>query len=140
MRKKLPLLSTLLTGLTMVSCSLLTPDTTQFTANDLIGLWQENGTQVYMRFTTEHDSAMQYQYGREWDEGDDVFEEDLKPYGNGWFKWKLVTTSLTQIHLMDNGGAQVPKVYTVSKLTTSELSYKDDMKLSHSFTKVVTKE
>lgn len=110
-----------------------------FAENDLLGLWQETGTEAYVRFTSEKDEAGEYKYGREWDESEDIFESDLLPYGNGWFKYKLVQSDLTEIHLMDNGGAEVPKVYVVTKLTDTELQYKDNFGTTHSFDKVVEK-
>ena len=110
-----------------------------FVENDLLGLWQETGTEAYVRFTSEKDNTGEYKYGREWDESEDIFESDLLPYGNGWFKYKLVQSDLTEIHLMDNGGAEVPKVYVVTKLTDTELQYKDNFGTTHSFEKVVEK-
>lgn len=110
-----------------------------FAENDLLGLWQETGTEAYVRFTSEKDETNEYKYGREWDESEDIFESDLLPYGNGWFKYKLVQSDLTEIHLMDNGGAEVPKVYVVTKLTDTELQYKDNFGTTHSFDKVVEK-
>ena len=108
-----------------------------FVENDLLGLWQEKGTEAYVRFTSEQDEAGEYKYGREWDESEDIFESDLLPYGNGWFKYKLVQSDLTEIHLMDNGGAEVPKVYVVTKLTAGDLEYKDNYGTTHIFEKVL---
>ncbi|MBQ9144145.1 MAG: hypothetical protein IJX60_04275 [Paludibacteraceae bacterium] len=108
-----------------------------FVEADLLGLWQETGTEAYVRFTAEQDETGEYKYGREWDESEDIFESDLQPYGNGWFKYKLVKSDLTEIHLMDNGGAEVPKVYVVTKLTAGDLEYKDDFGTTHVFEKVV---
>ena len=108
-----------------------------FVENDLLGLWQETGTEAYVRFTSEKDETGEYKYGREWDESEDIFESDLLPYGNGWFKYKLVQSDLTEIHLMDNGGAEVPKVYVVTKLTAGDLEYKDDFGTTHVFEKVI---
>ena len=114
-------------------------DEPDFVEADLLGLWQETGTEAYVRFTSEKDDTGEYKYGREWDESEDIFESDLKPYGNGWFKYKLVKSDLTEIHLMDNGGAEVPKIYVVTKLTDTVLQYKDDFGTTHSFDKVVEK-
>ena len=125
-------------GALVASCSLFT-EPTSFQESDLIGLWQEDSTEAFVRFTAEKDSTGVYKYGCEWNEGEGVFESDLTKYGNGWFKWKLVKADLTEIHLMENGGAELPKVYTVSKLTDTELQYKDDFKVTHSFQKVVRK-
>mgnify|MGYP003563385544 CR=1 FL=1 len=110
-----------------------------FVEADLLGLWQETGTEAYVRFTNEQDDKGEYKYGREWDESEDIFESDLKPYGNGWFKYKLVQSDLTEIHLMDNSGAEIPKIYVVTKLTDTALQYKDDFGTTHSFDKVVEK-
>lgn len=110
-----------------------------FVEADLLGLWQETGTEAYVRFTADQDETGEYKYGREWNESEDIFESDLQPYGNGWFKYKLVKSDLTEIHLMDNGGAEVPKIYVVTKLTDTALQYKDDFGTTHSFDKVVEK-
>jgi len=110
-----------------------------FVEADLLGLWQETGTEAYVRFTAEQDETGEYKYGCEWDESEDIFESDLLPYGNGWFKYKLVKSDLTEIHLMDNGGAEIPKIYVVTKLTDTELQYKDNFGTTHSFDKVVEK-
>lgn len=125
-------------AIAMTSCFNTTEEPT-FVENDLLGLWQEKGTEAYVRFTSEKDDTGEYKYGREWDESEDIFESDLLPRDNGWFKYKLVQSDLTEIHLMDNGGAEVPKVYVVTKLTDTELQYKDNFGTTHSFDKVVEK-
>ena len=124
-------------GAVVASCSLGTEPT--FQESDLLGLWQEDGTEAFVRFSADKDSTGVYKYGCEWNEGEGVSESDLTKYGNGWFKWKLVKADLTEIHLMENGGAKQPKVYTVSKLTDTELQYKDNFKNVHSFQKMAGK-
>ena len=119
---------------------MISPSQPEYRLSDLQALWLENGTEHYVRFTTEQSDEQKYLYGREWDEAEEVYEEDLKPYGNGWFKYLFETTgSLTEIHLMDNGGAEIPKVYVVSKLTSTELEYyeKDRKNNKFAFSKVV---
>ena len=122
--------------LAMTSCFNTSEEPT-FVEADLLGLWQEKGTEVYVRFTNEKDNTGEYKYGREWDESEDTLESDLLPYGNGWFKYKLVKSDLTEIHLMDNGGAELPKVYVVTKLTAGNLEYKDNFGTTHVFEKVL---
>ena len=121
-------------AMVMISCQ---SDKPTFQEADLLGLWQEDGTEAFVRFTAEKDSTGEYKYGREWDESDEMSESDLKPYGNGWFKYKLVKSDLTEKHLMDNGGAEIPKVYTVLNLTEDALQYKDDRGVTTTFAKVV---
>ena len=140
MRKIYYLALVALVGIAFSSCNMLGPSKPEYRLSDLQALWLENGTEHYVRFTTEQSDEQKYLYGREWDEAEEVYEEALKPYGNGWFKYLFETTgSLTEIHLMDNGGAEIPKVYVVSKLTSTELEYyeKDRKNNKFAFSKVV---
>lgn len=110
-----------------------------FKESDLYGLWQEDGTEHYVRFLTATQDPMEgvYHFGKEWNEDERVYEDRLVYHGNGWFKWQLVQSDLTEIHLMDNGGADIPKVYVVTQLNSTTLVYQDTYKKSHSFSKVV---
>ena len=119
-----------LVGIALSSCSMMDKDT-NYQISDLQGLWLENNTQHYVRFTTDQSDENPYLLGREWDLADDVSEQDLIDQynrdhhpGNGWFKYWLETSGkLTEIHFMDNGGAEIPKVYIVTKLTSTTLEY-----------------
>lgn len=118
-----------------------------FQISDLQGLWEENHTQNYVRFTADRAEEYPYFYGREWDEGEDVTEQDLLDTwtqlgirGDGWFQYKFETNgNLTEIHFMDNGGGEIPKVYVVSVLTDTKLEYyeKDYTSNKFYFSKVV---
>jgi len=141
-------------GIALSSCSMLGGNKNpSFNLRDLQGLWEENNTEHYVRFTTEQSDESGYLYGREWnnddwDEKDGDYEEFLIEQrekqgfpGNGWFKYEFKTNgNLTEIHLMENGGADIPKVYVVSKLTSTELSYyeKDHTNFKFNFSKVVS--
>lgn len=119
----------------MTSCQMEKPS---FQEADLLGLWKNAGQEAFVRFTTEAaDPTGEYKYGREWNEGEGTFESDLKPYGNGWFKYKLVQNDLKEIHLMDNSSAEIPKVYIVLQLTEDVLKYQDDRGVITTFVKVV---
>ena len=114
-----------------------------FQLSALQGLWQEDNTQHYVRFTTEQSDEAGYFYGREWHEAEEDREEDLLTHGNGWFKYLFETKGqLTEIHLMDNGGADIPKVYVVSVLTNTRLEYyeKDFPAFKYYFNKIVSTE
>jgi len=139
----------------MTSCggTTSTNNEPKFSLGDLQALWfQENDTtDHYVRFTTEKSDESPYLLGREWHEKDPdgaVHEQDILdareywgyPCG-GWFKYEFKTTGgdLTEIHLMDNGGAELPKVYIVSKLTETTLEYyeKDHSSIKFIYSKVV---
>lgn len=132
-----------LAGIVLSSCSLFGGGDKEpsYQLSSLQALWLENNTQHYVRFTTEQSNETGYLYGREWDEAEDIYEEDLQPQGNGWFKYKFESNGgLHELHLMDNGGAEIPKEYIVSKLTDTDLEYyeKDYKSIKYRFSKVVS--
>lgn len=156
--KRLKWLTIVVVGVLLASCNMIGPKDKEpvFQLSDLQGLWlQDNDpTEHYVRFTTEQSDETGYLYGREWNEyyGDedqavyesDLFEslETLGVHGDGWFKYKFETNgNITEIHLMDNGGAEIPKVYIVSKLTDTELVYyeKEYKNLTYQFSRIVEK-
>lgn len=148
MKNKLFLLLMAIMAVVLSSCR---PDTPSFQLEDLQGLWQRNNTNEFVRFTTEQSDEAGYLYGREWNEDEDVHESDLYVYvkdqngqdslvyGNGWFKYKFASQGdLTEIHLMENGGAEIPKEYVVDILTDSHLEYhqKEYTSIKYYFNKV----
>ena len=102
----------------LISCE---EEASSFQESFLIGKWQ-SGT-VYYKYATNYSGAT-------WDTSDDVTEAEAQP-----FTWSLVQAELTHIHIMEMGG-NVPKVYTVTELTASKLTYKDNFGKSYSFTKL----
>ena len=127
-------------GICLTSCE---KGQKEFYQSDLEGLWQNDKTTTwYMRFTTDTTGTIAgYLWGREWgDFGDDVTEEDLFDsenfHGDGWFQYKLeVDGKFTYIHMMDNKGADIPKTYKMITLTSSKMTFQDDLKEKKSFTK-----
>jgi len=88
----------------------------------LIGKWS-SGTEFY-----------RYDFngkGATWDTSEDVSEAEAQG-----FTWTLVNADLTHIHIMETGSAGVPKIYTVTELTSTSLKYKDGFSKTYSFTKV----
>ena len=144
-----------LVSIAFSSCSLFgggKSNNPSFQLSDLQGLWEENNTEHYVRFTTERAEEYPYFVGLEWDNADwndpdMTFEEfliwnryELGHLVNGWFQYKFETNgNLTEIHFMDNGGAEIPKIYIVSTLTDTKLEYYEKDYKSHKFyfTKVV---
>ena len=93
----------------------------------LIGKWRstdEKTSQLYYRYDANYK-------GVSWDESEDVKESEAQA-----FTWELKMTTLTHIHIMEKGGVGVPKIYTVIKLTATELVYKDDFNKTFKFTKI----
>lgn len=101
-----------------VSC---TPIEESLDSTLLIGKWQ-SGTVFYTYLSSGSGST--------WDTSDDVTEAEAQS-----FTWTLVESELTHIHVLELGGT-VPKVYTVTELTSTSLRYEDDFGKTFSFTKV----
>jgi hypothetical protein len=101
-----------------VSCE---PTEQSFDESLLIGKWQ-SGT-LYYKYLADGT-------GGTWDTADDVTEAEAQA-----FTWTLVKSELTHIHLLETGGS-VPKIYTVTELTSTSLKYKDDFGVNFSFTKI----
>ena len=111
---------TMLTVVTLIAVSCTKEDTT-FDQTLLTGKWQ-SGTLFYKYFA---DGT-----GGTWDTSDNVTEAEAQA-----FTWTLVKDLLTQIHVLEIGGS-VPKIYTVTELTSTSLKYHDAFGVSFSFTKV----
>ena len=100
-----------------VSCE---PIEESFDDSLLIGKWQ-SGTLFY-KYLADGSGAT-------WDTADDVTEAEAQA-----FTWTLVKSELTHIHVLQMGGS-VPKIYTVTELTSTSLKYHDDFGVTFSFTK-----
>lgn len=123
MRKARPILFLLgiLLAIGLGSC---VPDTDLgggFEASDLVGTWQEG---------TVHEKYLAGGTGFTWDTADDVSEEEASE-----FEWTLEDDQLIQKHIMF-GGQVVPRILTITKLTSFELVYEDTGGVSHYFIKV----
>ena len=126
-------------GICLVGCK---KDQKDFYLSDLQGLWQNDQTTTwYMRFTADQGDIEGCFWGREWgDYGDDVTEDDLfdpdSYHGNGWFQYKLEKNGdFTYINMMDNKGADVPKSFKMITLTSSKMTFQNDLKEKKNFTK-----
>ena len=121
---KLFLISILAVFAIIVSMSSCSPDNdVELDQTLLYGKWQETNSlnfEVYKADST----------GYTWDEADDVTEAEAQP-----FTWTLEGDVFTHIHIMEMG-TNIPKVYTVTKLTATELTYEDDYGKTHTFDKI----
>ncbi len=95
---------------------------TVFDISLLPGKWQQ-GTLYY---TYNSDGT-----GKTWDTADDVQEDEAQT-----FDWYFTNPELTQEHKMEIGSGIIPKIYTITTLTSTTLSYTDSFEVTHTFTKV----
>jgi hypothetical protein len=104
-----------------------------YDASMLYGKWQEGSVfeQYYSsnieRVLANGDTVQAN--GTTWDESDDVSEDEAQ-----LFNWTLTGSTLKHEHV--GTFVMVPKIYTVTSLTSSELVYEDDYGKAHHFSKV----
>ena len=91
----------------------------------MLGKWQNTTDTSWFRVYTTEPADEDFCWGREWNEGEDIYEEDLMPYGNGWFKWKKTDNDVIEWHATDNHGAFIPYEYKVLQLSETELNFKE---------------
>lgn len=103
----------------------------------LLGRWQHCIDTTWYRVYTQEPAGEGYNWGREWDTSEDIYEEDLLPYGNGWFKWKKEEESVIELHMTDIKGASIPYEYKVLKLDPKQLQFKENFSTEkHLFRKI----
>ena len=127
MKKLLVIAASLASIVLVLFSSCETPVT--FDETLLIGKWtrpstlENNDGQDCYRYNADYTGAA-------WDTGEVAGEEEAQP-----FTWTLEGAVLTQLHQGEMGQV-VPKVYTLTTLNDSTLSYKDDYGVSATFIKV----
>lgn len=120
MKKRFNLMAGFLLLSVLSACSGLVPSGDNIDQSLLYGRWQEGS--VFERYDETY-------LGATWDVNDDVSEEEAQ-----LFKWSLEGSTLIHEHI--GTFVTVPKVYTITTLTSSSLIYSDDYGKTHSFTKV----
>lgn len=73
-----------------------------------------------------------YFWGKEWNEEENIYEEDLLYHGNGWFQWCKQDNQLLEMHMMDNSFV-VPIEYEISSLTEQQLVIKQGERIKTYF-------
>lgn len=114
-------------------------DETMFFVADtlLLGKWQHSVDTTWYRIYTLEPAGDGYCWGREWNTSEDIYEEDLLPYGNGWFKWKKEEQAVIEFQMTDIQGAVIPYEYKVLKLDVDQLHYKENFSSKqHLFRKI----
>ena len=105
----------------------------------LIGHWQGVDNPGWHRVYTEEYSGNGYYWGKEWDESEDVTEEDLVDYGNGWFEWKMDGNDVLELATSDMTESRVPFIYSIKKLSDKDLIYVEQRSsIKRTFTRVET--
>ena len=133
MKKLLHILLGLIIVLCLGACGEIIPPENDIDVSKLYGKWQEGS--VFERYY-EHPiervlitGDTVHANGSTWDESEDVGEDEAQ-----LFNWTLTGSTLKHEHA--GVFVTVPKIYTVTSLTSSSLVYQDDFGVTHHFSKV----
>lgn len=102
--------------------SLSTNSIAAFTDEEIAvyGKWADKTDHgAYTVFSLD-DAGDGFYWGKEWNEADNIFEDDLDEYGNGWFRWKTKKNSLLILY-NSNYGFSVPIEYAITDLKDESL-------------------
>lgn len=115
------LLPLIIIALVFASCE---DENDLFDGTLLVGTWRSG---------TLHEKYLDNGYGSFWDTADDMGENEGLP-----FSWSISGSELTHIHLseMNPGSTLLPRIYTITELTATRLSYRDSFNNVTSFVKV----
>lgn len=103
----------------------------------MIGKWQHCMDTTWFRVYTTEPAGDGYYWGKEWNTSEDIFEEDLMPYGNGWFKWKKDDKSVMEFQMTEIKGIAIPYEYKVMQLNPQQLQFKENFSSKkHFFRKI----
>lgn len=97
----------------------------------MVGRWQHLTDTTWFRVYTTEPASDGYCWGHEWNTADDIYEDDLTPYGNGWFKWKKTDKMVLELQMTDIKGAIIPYEYKVLHLDTDRLQFQDNKDEQH---------
>ena len=127
--RNLNIIAVVCLAIAMVSCGGLNSEQEDFDEAMLVGKWvNDRNSQEYYVFEDSYS-------GYTWDEGDDVSEYEAMCDPNSMFTWLMSGSTLTIIYSTTmTGGISIPKIYSLSKLTSSELVY-HDLFSTYSFTR-----
>lgn len=93
--------------------------------SQLEGLWVKSGSEEYWRYRADHS-------GVTWDAADSFGEEE----SNLTYTWSVNGDVLTHVFAGAQGNQAVPKVYTVTQISSAAMKWEDDYGMSYQFAKV----
>lgn len=90
----------------------------------IVGKWQnKDNLHWYKVYYDDFDEEQKLFWGKEWDESEDVFEEDMNYHGNGWFRWVKRGKILYECATMDACDVPIHRIYAIKKNNANSLVY-----------------
>ena len=95
---------------------------------NIVGMWRNADNPKWFKVYYDDYDGDGFFWGKEWDEADDVFEEDLYYHGNGWFRWRKEGKNLKELHTMEISEVPIPKIWRLKTKPDSLLLFYPDSK------------
>ncbi len=90
----------------------------------IVGKWRnKDNPNWYKVYYDDYDEEQKLFWGKEWDESEEVFEEDLNYHGNGWFRWVKRGNILYECATMDACDVPIHRFYTIKNINANSLVY-----------------
>lgn len=90
----------------------------------VVGKWQNAANPGWYKvYYDDYDEKEKLFWGKEWDESDDVYEEDLMYHGNGWFRWVKKGRYIHEYATMDIADVPIFREYKVKRLNKDSFVY-----------------
>jgi len=98
---------------------------------NIVGLWNENGTTDYYRFSADGKGAKATpSTGKYWDTEDDITEDEADR-----FQWYIESEGLYLNHCINGSYMGYEPVITILSITSTSMQWKDNDGLLKTFTK-----
>ena len=90
----------------------------------MLGKWQSKDNPRWFKvYYDDYDEDEKLYWGKEWDESEDVFEDDLQYHGNGWFRWEKRGKILHEYATMDVRDVPIYRGYKMRYSSKDSLAY-----------------
>jgi hypothetical protein len=96
----------------------------------MVGKWKNMDNHGWYKVYYDDDDGEGHYWGKEWDESDEVFEEDLSFHGNGWFRWTKSNDTLYEYSTMDFRDVPIAHIYIIKAFDSLNISMAETNKRS----------
>lgn len=103
----------------------------------VVGRWQNTENPQWYKVYYDDSAEDDWYWGKEWEENENVYEEDLSFHGNGWFRWKKQGNTLYGISTMDMRDVPIVNTYRIRKNNQHTLSFENQqLEIVFCFTRI----
>ena len=92
----------------------------------IVGRWVNcDNPKWHKVYYDDYDEEQCFYWGKEWDESEDIYEEDLDYHGNGWFHWDKRDDIFREFATMSVRNVPIRREYQITLSTQDSLIYRE---------------